>query len=256
MICNCNKVTDVQVKECIASAVTRSRASAPPRAPAPAADPARASWLSSSRGTPRRPRCRSSRRPDLASARNCYGIEPRRGRASVRSARTMLRALVATLVGFCRSLTASRRRHVLVYAIVVTVLGLTWLHRRPVRRRSLLQACRRQRPRPRDAGLEPRRGSRLRRYLTIVPGRGGRAGRDRARPHGARGARFSSACAGAAFALLLRLTARHDKGASATFAFCSAVLLFPTITGMETALAVLSISALLWAASSEEYLGW
>jgi hypothetical protein len=62
---------------------------------------------------------------------------------------------------------------------------------------------------------------------------------------------FSIACLVAAFAILVRLTARFDKGSSATFAFCSAVLLFPTITGMETALAVLSVTLLVWGAARE-----
>jgi hypothetical protein len=66
---------------------------------------------------------------------------------------------------------------------------------------------------------------------------------------------FSIACLVSAFTILVRLTARFDRGASAVFGFGSAVLLYPTISGMETALAVLAGTLLLWAATSER-VGW
>ncbi len=56
---------------------------------------------------------------------------------------------------------------------------------------------------------------------------------------------FSLACLLAAFALLYRSSERSDRGASVVVAFCSAILLFPIVTGMETALAVLAVTLLL-----------
>ena len=54
-----------------------------------------------------------------------------------------------------------------------------------------------------------------------------------------------------AFVVLHRLTSRRDGAAALVFGFCSAVLLFPVLSGMETALAVLSLSVLLWLLYSE-----
>jgi hypothetical protein len=50
----------------------------------------------------------------------------------------------------------------------------------------------------------------------------------------------------AAFAVLRRLTLRRDEGLSAILAFGSATLLFPILSGMETALGVLGVTVFLW----------
>jgi hypothetical protein len=50
----------------------------------------------------------------------------------------------------------------------------------------------------------------------------------------------------AAFVVIRRLTAVRDQGAAVIFAFCSTTLLFPILSGMETALAILAIAGALW----------
>jgi hypothetical protein len=54
------------------------------------------------------------------------------------------------------------------------------------------------------------------------------------------------ACLVAAYVLLLRCTARADRGMSATYAFCSPVILYTALSGMETAFALLLIALFLW----------
>ena len=58
---------------------------------------------------------------------------------------------------------------------------------------------------------------------------------------------FLVLCLIAAHALLLRITARADRGACATYAFCSPVITFAALSGMETAFALLLLAAFLWA---------
>jgi hypothetical protein len=54
-------------------------------------------------------------------------------------------------------------------------------------------------------------------------------------------------CLIAAYALLLRITARDDGGTCASYAFCSPVITFAALSGMETAFALLLLAAFLWA---------
>ncbi len=58
-------------------------------------------------------------------------------------------------------------------------------------------------------------------------------------------------CLVSAYALLVRLSAGADRGTCASVACCSPVLAFTVLSGMETALAVLVLCALLWALFAE-----
>ncbi|HMJ09997.1 MAG TPA: hypothetical protein VK524_01265 [Polyangiaceae bacterium] len=53
-------------------------------------------------------------------------------------------------------------------------------------------------------------------------------------------------CLLAAFALLLHVSWRADRGVSATYAFCSPVAVYTALSGMESAFAVLLLCGLLW----------
>jgi hypothetical protein len=168
----------------------------------------------------------------------------------------MFRAAVATLLGFGRWFTANPRRLVVVYAIVATLFAIAHSSIEPYDdahffKRIALNAL--------DHGVlawnldeGPVYGATSQSFQAVAVGLAALT-----RTHYAIATRlFSIACLVGAFALLFRLTRRSDKGFSATFAFCSAVLLFPTITGMETALAVLSVTLLLWATTRDDPIWW
>jgi hypothetical protein len=163
----------------------------------------------------------------------------------------MFRAAVVTLLGVGRWFTASQRRMVVVYAVVVTLFATAYSTVEPYDdahffKRLALNAL--------DHGKlawnldeGPVYGATSQSFQAVAVALAALT-----RTHYALATRlFSIACLVAAFGILIRLTARSDKGMSATFAFGTAVLLFPSITGMETALAVLSVTFLLWTTTSE-----
>ena len=163
----------------------------------------------------------------------------------------MLRAAVATLLASGRWFTANQRRMVALYAVVATLFATAYASIEPYDdahffKRMALNAL--------DHGAlawnldeGPVYGATSQSFQAVAVVLAGLT-----RTYYALAARvFSIVCLVAAFAILVRLTARADRGLSATFAFCTAVLLFPAITGMETALAVLSVTVLLWASTSE-----
>jgi hypothetical protein len=166
----------------------------------------------------------------------------------------MFRAAVATFLSLCRWLTANRRRQIAVYAAVALLFVLTRLGVEPYD----------------DAHFFERIAENALDHATLA------WNLDEGPVYGATSQSFqlvsvalsaitrsytvlatrilSIACLVAAFSILLGLTARHDKGASATFALCSAVLLFPSITGMETALAILASALVLRSRESASWL--